>query len=128
MNTVVSLWIAAPVVGAAVVLQWGALRTRYRNELGKLHARHMHHHQIAKGNLEQAKRQIGQLQHDLAAARLQVKRLSVAAAPGQSGAPVKRTPARALGDEAASKRRLPADGFAEARPFLPSGRVDLLLR
>jgi hypothetical protein len=130
MNTVVNLWIAAPVLGTAVILQWTVLRTKYRNELTKQHARHVQQQQITSSHFEQAKRQIGQLQHDLAAARLQVKQLSMGrAAPPQSDSRVKEALNRMLDDAPASRRQLPADGFAETQPSPHSQHdIDLLLR
>jgi len=68
--------IAALLLGTAVILQWSVLRTKYRNELTRQRVQHEQQQQITSRHVEQAKRQIGQLQHDFAAAKLQVKRLS----------------------------------------------------
>ncbi|MFX5272020.1 hypothetical protein ABTD28_20065, partial [Acinetobacter baumannii] len=77
----------------------------------------MRQQQATSLNLEQAKRQIEQLQHDLAAARLQAKRLALSsAAPSQSRARAKEALERVLDDATASLRRLPADGFADTLP------------
>ena len=129
MNTIINLWIAAPVLGAAVILQWTVLRTKYRNELTKQHARHEQQQQATSRDIEQAKRQVGQLQHDLAAARLQVKRLTVvAAAPVQNTSPARKTLQRTL-DDVSQSRPLPVDGFADTRPFRHSEHDQgLLLR
>jgi chromosome segregation ATPase len=130
MNTVIDLWIAAPLLGTAVILQWTALRTKYRNELTKQRARHEQHQQTASRDIEQAKRQIGQLQHDLAAARLQLKRLSMSgAAPTQSDPHMKEALNRMLDDASASRRHLPTNGFADTQPSLHSQHdVGLLFR
>ena len=130
MNTVVHLWIAALVPATAIILQWTVLRTRHRAALTRQHARHVQQQQIASRHIEQAKRQIGQLQHDLAAARLQVKRLAISgAAPPQSNLRAKAALERALDDAEASRRHLPPDGFAETQPSPHSPHdIDLLIR
>jgi len=130
MNTVLSLWIAGPALGIAVIVQWAVLRTKYRNELTRQHARHVQQQQTMGLHVQQAKRQIGQLQHDLAAARLQVKRLTlVAATPVQSDSRANKTLQSALDDAWETSRRLPVDGFADTRPFRHSQHdADLLLR
>ncbi len=121
MSTVLHLWIAALVFGAAGVLQWAVLRSRYRKELTKQHAKLVQHHQSWCRHTEQVKRQIAQLQHDLASARLQVKRLSTGR-ESQCEPDVKDRLERALDDAAASRQGLPADGFAETRPAPYAGR------
>ena len=130
MNSVVSLWLAAPVLGMAIIVQWTVLRKKHRSELARQHALHMQHQQDVSRHVEQWKRQIGQLQHDLAAARLQVKQLSMGrAARAQGESRVKETLDRMLDDAAASRPALPADGFAETQPS-PHSRhdIDLLIR
>lgn len=130
MNTVTSLWIAALGLGIAVILQWTVLRTKHRKELTKQHTRHVQQQQTASRYIEQAKRQIGQLQHDLAAARLHVKRLSMGgAAQPQSDSRAKQALEQTLDNAPASRRQLPADGFADTRPMPHSQHhIDLLLR
>ena len=130
MNTVVSLWVAAPILGTAVIVQWTLLRTKHRSELSRQRARHVQQQQATSRDIEQAKRQIGQLQHDLAAARLQVKQLSTGrAAPSQGDSRVKETLNRMLDDVSASRRHLPIDGFADTQQWRHSEHnLDLLLR
>lgn len=130
MNAIINLWIAALVLGAAIVVQWAVLRARYRRALTLRHARHMRQQQTASCQLEQVKLQVEQLQQDLAAARLQVKRLTAAgAAPSQSRARAKEALERALDDATALRHRLPPDGFADTLPSpqIPD-YVGLLLR
>ena len=91
------------------------LRTKYRNELTKQHARHEQQQQATSRDIEQAKRQVAQLQHDLAAGTLQVKRLS-AGRPTQSDSRMKEALSRMLDDANASRRHLPTNGFAHTRP------------
>jgi hypothetical protein len=130
LNTVVHLWIATLILATAIILQWTVLRTKYRAALTRQHARHVQQQQIASRHIEQAKRQIGQLQHDLAAARLQVKRLSMdRASPPQSNSRAKAALELALDDAAASRRHLPPDGFAETQPSRHSTHdIGLLIR
>jgi predicted nucleic acid-binding Zn-ribbon protein len=67
------------------------------------------------GKLEQTKRQIGQLQSDLAAARMQLKqRGSSAAMHGHSSA--RRTLEREFDDTSESRHSVLIDGFAETQP------------
>ena len=104
------------------------LRTKYRNELTRQHARHEQQQQATSRDIEQAKRQVGQLQHDLAAATLQVKRLS-AGRPTQSDSRMKEALDRMLDDADASRRHLPTNGFADTRPSPHSAHdIGLLFR
>jgi len=130
MITVVSLWIAALVLGTALIVLWNALGIKHRRELNKLHTKYAQQQHLMRLHMQEAKRQIGQLQHDLAAARLQVKRLTlVAATPVQSDSRANKTLQSALDDAWETSRRLPVDGFADTRPFRHSQHdADLLLR
>jgi hypothetical protein len=118
MNTIVGLWLAAPGLGTALILQWTLLRRRHRSALTKQHAKHAQQHQILIQHVQQAKRQIGQLQHDLAAARLQIKRTTPpAASQVQRDSPARNALERTLNAPSEVRRRLPTDGFADTRPF-----------
>ena len=130
MDSVISVWIAGPTFGTAVVAQWILLRLKYRSELGKQHGQHVHHHQIMSRHMEQWKRQIGQLQHDLAAARLQVKQMSAGRVVRPQGESWMVEALNQMLDKAAPSRpSLPADGFAETQPSPHvQQRNDLLLR
>ena len=117
MSPVVHLWIAVLVLAAATILEWTVLRMRYRNELARQHTRHLQHQQTTSRQAEQSKQQVGQLQQDLAAARLQVKRLTVRdATPLQSRTQAKEALERMLDGASPSPRRGPPDGFADTLP------------
>ncbi len=130
MDSLISVWIAGPTFGTAVVAQWILLRLKYRSELAKQHARHVHHHQIMSRHMEQWKRQIGQLQHDLSAARLQVKQLSAGRVVRPQGESWMAEALNQMLDNAAPSRpSLPPDGFAETQPSPHLQQCnDLLLR
>jgi hypothetical protein len=130
MMTVVSLWIAAPILATTIALQWTLLRAKHRNELTRLHDRQMEHQHAVSQNIEQWKRQIAQLQHDLAAARLQIKQLSRSGvARRQAESHLKAALDRMLDNEVPSRRSVPVDGFAETQPSPYSNHDgDLLLR
>ncbi|WP_372526704.1 hypothetical protein [Piscinibacter sp.] len=114
MNTIVNLWPVALALGVAVSLQWAVLRTKYRIELTRQRARHVQQRHTTSRNLEQFKRQIGQLQHDLAAARMQAKRLSHDGAALQRRA--REELLRTLDDAPTSRHGLPINGFADTQP------------
>jgi len=130
MNTVASLWIATAILGTAVIVQWTMLRAKYRSELTKQRTRYVQAQQTASHHLEQAKRQIAQLQHDLSAARLQVKQLSASRVARRQVDPgVKEELDRMLDDADALRRHLPTNDFADTQPSPHSQHdVDLLLR
>jgi len=110
-------------------LQWSVLRGRYRSELTVQHARHQLQEQTTSQYLEQARKQIAQLQHDLAAAKLQAKQYaSDDAALRQSRSRAKEALQRTLDDADASCRRLPPDGFADTMPSQQFPGLDMLLR
>lgn len=122
MNEVTTLWIVAAMLCAAMSLMWVTLRMKHHRALVRQHARHVQRHQAANRHLEQAKRQIEQLQHDLAAERLRVKRLTTAvgvAAPSPSRSAAKTELERQLDEATAANHRLPKDGFANTLPSPP---------
>jgi len=117
MNHNLTLWLAAMLFSAGVVLQWVVLRARYRNEIFKQRSRHQQQQQATAQQLEQAKRQIGQLQHDLTAARLLAQRQAAGpAVPAPSPARPKAVAHSCARETPALQRTLPADGFAETLP------------
>ena len=129
MNTAIIFSLVALACTAAIALQWSVLRSRYRSELTVQRARHQLQEQTTSQYLEQARKQIGQLQHDLSAAKLQARRHTTDdAALRQSRSRAKEALERTLDDGDASRRRLPPDGFADTMPSQEFPGVDMLLR
>ncbi len=111
-------WILAIIVLAtSLVLQGVALRVVHRRKAARLQARHQQLEQAMNGKIDQAKRQIGQLQTDLAAARRQIKQLGKGhAQPAPDLAAERQALERELDDTPFSRQPLPANGFADTRP------------
>lgn len=109
------LWSLVATLVAALVLQGVALRLAHRRKLTALQSV-LQRSQLAMDNrLEKAKRQIGQLQIDLSAARQQLKR------PGRPVTTVPTLARQALereldDDVSAARRHGPIDGFADTQP------------
>ena len=110
MNANLILWTLAIALGASLILQGVVLRTVYRRRAIRQHAKHQQFQQTLSGQIEQTKRQIGQLQSDLAAARAQLKRA------GQSAAAPRQVLDRELDDAPVPRRQLPVNGFADTQP------------
>lgn len=109
MSTTFILWIAAIGTCAALAMQWVMLRSRYLKGLELQRARHQQQQQLVQQRLEHAKQQIGQLQHALTAARLQVKR--------QLAAPAQAVPPQSVGNTGpVAHHTLANDGFADTLP------------
>jgi hypothetical protein len=114
MNTL--LWTFTIVLGAPFVLQGVVLRVVYRRKVAFQHARHRQLQQAMDDKLEKTKRQIGQLQNDLTAARQQIKQLGeISAASVQGSLPTRQVLERELDAASASRRSLPVDGFADTQ-------------
>jgi ABC-type transporter Mla subunit MlaD len=103
---------------ALMGLQWWWQRRTHGRSLARQQHRHVQQLQNVSRNLDQAKRQIEQLQHDLAAARLQLKRVSSHAVIVQQQASARAALQRTLDEasDATSALRLPPDGFADTLP------------
>jgi hypothetical protein len=111
------LWMLAVALGAGLVLQAVVLRTAYRRKAAMLHARHLQSQQTLSDKLDKAKRQVGQLQNDLAAARRQIVQLgkdSVASVQG-SVSP-RQLLERELDAAPAERYTQSAEGFADTQP------------
>jgi uncharacterized protein HemX len=107
-------------LGAAVtamVLQWRMLRAIHLKAMAVQRTRHQLQQQAAVAKVDQAKRQIAQLQQELAAARLELthRRDTSPSAPAKAFT-VKKPVRRDVDTAAASRPRLPPDGFADTLP------------
>ena len=112
-----TLWPYAVTHGLAMALVWAVLRVHHRKRLAAVKARHNQSQQAASNLIHEAKRQLAQLNKDLAAARLATKLATQtrAAAP-RVPMPVPATAKRP--EAAASRPQLPVDGFADTLPSL----------
>jgi len=113
-----STLIWALVIAVALVSQALVMRMAHRRALARQHSKHQQHQQTLTGQFEQTRKQISQLQSDLATARRELRQLS-----RKTVAPVQRDPAaarqsleRELDATGGSPRPLPPDGFAETQP------------
>jgi len=113
---IVTTWmLAVAAMGAAVLmgLQWVLHRSLQRQALDVLRARHLQLQLESNRKLEQAKRQVGQLQAELALARLEVRQCLEREAP--PAVPTREQLLRQL-DAAPIRRAVPVDGFADTLP------------
>lgn len=112
-----AFWILAIVLSASLVVQGVVLRIVHRRKLARQHARQLQLEQSLNSKIEQTKRQIGQLQTDLAAARRQIKQLGkTTVRPVPDLAADRQALERELDDAPVSRQPLPANGFADTRP------------
>lgn len=121
MSTTTILWLAGATLLLVTLGQWIVLRSRYLDGLSQQRTRHAQQLQTAGQHIEQAKRQIAQLQLDLGNTRSQLARIaarhaSVAAAVQARPAHDAQTARREAG--VAAKRGEPFDGFADTLPAL----------
>ncbi len=112
-------WFVFALVLPIALLQWWATREIHRKRLAALQARHVKAQQSADVLLQQSRQQNTQLQLELAAARLAVKRLP----RGEPSAPRPNPPSRdtlmrILDEAPAARHRPPPDGFAETMPSM----------
>src|SRR5882762_8765409 len=112
-----SLWPYIVVNGLLVAVVWAWMHARYKKRLASEKARYVQFQQASSRFMLEAKRQVAQLNTDLAAARLAVKRaVQERAAPARTPATVKQTTKRI--DVATTRTQLPVDGFADTLPSL----------
>jgi septal ring factor EnvC (AmiA/AmiB activator) len=113
-------WILLISLGAALLAQGLVMRRAQRRQLAAQQAVLLRTQQAMNDRLDKTKQQIGQLQKDLSAARLQLRQLGKsAAASEQDHANSKRALERELDAATASRHDLPIDGFADTQPALP---------
>lgn len=113
VNTI--LWLATLGCGAVIVVQWFFLRSRYLQGITQQRARHQQAQQTTHQQLEQAKRQIGHLQHELSVSKQQIARLA-AKVPAPARPRPMAVPQRPREEAAETRRSLPVDGFADTLP------------
>lgn len=130
MSTVITFIVAALAFAGGIAVQWMILQTMHRAKFTKLCARHREEQRSANDCLVQARRQVNQLQHDLAAAKLQAKRHVTDVAPSlQNQDHAKEALLRSLDECSRPQHRVPNNGFADTLPSeqYPHG-LDMLLR
>jgi hypothetical protein len=131
MSAALMLAVAAIAAGLAAAGEWFLLRGTHRKSLATLRSHHREQQLNLSRKLEQAKRQVAQLQQELSAARLESKQRrerSQAAHLPSEAALARQSLGRQL-DEAPQRPRMPAHGFADTLPapsFGPHG--GLLMR
>lgn len=113
----------------ALAAQALAMRASHRRALARQQAKHLQHQQALAGQFEQTRKQISQLQGDLATARRELRQLSKkSATPAPRDATAaKQALEREIDAASASRRPLPADGFAETQPSLEVTQYGSLL-
>ena len=118
------------VIAVILVSQALVMRAAHRRSLARQHTKHQQHQQTLNGQFEQTRKQIAQLQSELATARRDLRQLTRKSTP----APVQRDPAaikqsleREIDAASASRRPPPPDGFAETQPSLEGTQYGSLL-
>jgi hypothetical protein len=118
-----TLWLLI-VTTLVAALQWWATHLIHRKRLARAQARHLKAQQSTDKMLQQSRQQNTQLQQELAAARLAMKRHQRPQATPAAPVPDARAALMKILDQAPQRRTLPVDGFAETMPslqFQPSG-------
>ena len=111
------LWMLAGVLGAGLVLQAVVLRIAYRRKVAMQQARHLQSEQTLSDKLDRAKRQVGQLQNDLAAARRQIVQLGKdSGASVQGSVSARQLLERELDAAPAERYSQAVEGFADTQP------------
>ena len=111
------IWVPTIGLGAALLLQGFVLRAAHRRKEALLKAEQLQLQQSMDGKLERTKSQIGQLQIDLATARLQIKQLGKRSATSvRDSARARRELERELDKTTESHHSSGADGFADTQP------------
>jgi soluble lytic murein transglycosylase-like protein len=114
----IQFWLVAAIVPPVALLLWWAMRTTHGKRLAAVQARHLKAQQSAAALLQQSRKQIAQLQQELAAARLAATRPTRVERPRSTVSPAARDCLMKILDEAPqAARALPVDGFAETMPL-----------
>jgi len=115
MSVNTTLWLAAALSCVVIGLQWFVLRTRYLKGITEQRTRHQQAQQATHQQLDQAKRQIGHLQHELSLSKQQIARLA-AKVPAPARPRPMAVPHHQRDEPHSTRRSLPADGFADTLP------------
>jgi heme exporter protein D len=115
MNVNTILGLAAALSVAVIAAQWIFLRSRYLKGITEQRARHQQAQQTTHQQLDQAKRQIGHLQHELSLSKQQIARLA-AKLPSPARPRAMAAPQRSRDEGAQERHSLPPDGFADTLP------------
>ena len=118
------------VIAVALVTQALVMRAAHRRTLARQHTKHQQHQQTLNGQFEQTRKQIAQLQSELATARRDVRQLSkksAAASVQRDPAAAKQALEREIDAASAARSALPLDGFAETQPSLEVTQYGSLL-
>jgi septal ring factor EnvC (AmiA/AmiB activator) len=118
------------VIAVTLVAQALVMRAAHRRTLARQHTKYQQHQQTLNGQFDQTRKQIAQLQSELATARRELRQLSkksVAAPVQRDPAAVKQSLEREIDAASASRRPLPPDGFAETQPSLEVTQYGSLL-
>jgi len=130
MNPLVWTIVIAVAAAAAIVTQALMMRAANRRTLARQQAKHLQHQQTQASQVEQTRKQIAQLQSELATARREVRQLtkkSAAAAAPRDQAAIKQSLEREIDAGSAARSALPKDGFAETQPQLSVTQYGSLL-
>jgi len=111
-----TMWVLVVVFGVCLILQGIVLRIAHRRKAALQQAKHLQFQQTTSAQAEQTKRQIGQLQSDLANARRQRKESNQPSATAAKWSSTMQELESEL-DHAPDSQQLPADGFADTQPW-----------
>ena len=130
MSTPAVVGVAAVLLVALVALQWFITAAVHRRALAAQRARHSEHQQASIRILEQNKRQISQLQEELAKARFEIqRRRERIVPPGPRAATAKEVLNQQLDEATALRPAMPVPGFADTLPTpLFAAGVGLMMR
>ena len=116
--TAIEVAIVAGALAATAGLQWIITSRMHRRRLEQANARHAKAQQASSRFMQQAKKQIAQLQQELAASRLEVARLTRQQDRAGQQAAARQVLRESLASLAADPPAPPADGFADTLPSL----------
>lgn len=119
-----TMWVLVVVFGVCLILQGIVLRIAHRRKAALQQAKHLQFQQTTSAQAEQTKRQIGQLQTDLANARRHRRESNKPSATAAKWSSTMQELDREL-DSAPDSQQLPADGFADTQPWPQSQHASI---